>query len=229
MSAWQTKPMDRFVLRWMKVHLSSRVTTWIIVIPWLRPWMITVVASLLGVAGGCAFALGLGWLAGVLALASQVLDGVDGQYARLTGRQGPAGAFLDSLMDRYTDGALVIGLTVYVISLPTSIPISAWVALSFLALVGTGLVSYSTARAEVLGLSMGRPTLASKGTRTAMIGLSGLVSPIWAEAPAAALVYLVLHTNGVVLWRIFLAHRQCKEGMADESPGNDPRQISGTP
>lgn len=214
--SWQTKPTDRFVLRWMKVHLSSRVTTRIMVIAWVRPWMITLGASLLGVAAGCAFALGLGWLAGVLALTSQVLDGVDGQYARLTGRQGPAGAFLDSVMDRYTDGALVIGLTVYMIRLPIPIPVWAWVILSFLALVGTGLVSYSTARAEVLGLSMGKPTLASKGTRTAVTALSGLATLLWAEAPAAALIYLVLHANGVVLWRIFRAYGQCREVRADE-------------
>lgn len=214
--SWQTKPTDRFVLRWMKLHLSSRITTRIMVIPWVRPWMITLGASLLGVAAGAAFALGLGWVAGVLALASQVLDGVDGQYARLTGRQGPAGAFLDSVMDRYTDGALVIGLTVYLVRLPPFFPLWAWLVMGFLAVVGTGLVSYSTARAEVLGLSMGKPTLASKGTRTAVTALSGLATPLWAQAPAVALFYLVLHANGVVLWRIFRAYGQCREGRTDD-------------
>ncbi len=215
-TCWQTKPTDRFVLRWIKLHLSSRLTTRIVVIPWARPWMITLGASLLGVAAGCSFSLGLGWLAGALALASQVLDGVDGQYARLTGREGPAGAFLDSVLDRYTDGAVVIGLTVYLVRLPLPFPLWAWLIIGFLAVAGTGLVSYSTARAEVLGLSMGRPTLASKGTRTAVTALSGLATPLWAEAPAVAMVYLVLHTNGLVLWRIHRAYRQCGQHKADE-------------
>lgn len=214
--SWQTKPTDRFVLRWMKLHLSSRLTTRVMLIPWARPWMITLGASFLGIVAGGAFALGVGWLAGVLALASQVLDGVDGQLARLTGRQGPAGAFLDSVMDRYTDGALVIGLTVYLVRLPLSLPLWVWLVMGFLAVVGTGLVSYSTARAEVLGLSMGKPTLASKGTRTAVTALSGLATPLWAQAPALALLYLVLHTNGVVSWRILRAYGQCREGRTDD-------------
>lgn len=214
--SWQTKPTDRFVLRWMKLHLSSRLTTRVMLIPWARPWMITLGASFLGVVAGGAFALGVGWLAGVLSLASQVLDGVDGQLARLTGRQGPAGAFFDSVMDRYTDGALVIGLTVYLVRLPLSLPLWVWLVMGFLAVVGTGLVSYSTARAEVLGLSMGKPTLASKGTRTAVTALSGLATPLWAQAPALALLYLVLHTNGVVLWRILRAYGQCREGRTDD-------------
>jgi len=215
-SSWQTKPTDRFILKWIKLRLSSRVTKLLLGLPWISPWMITLGASLLGVTGGLAFALGAGFVAGVLAMISQVLDGVDGQYARLTGRHSPAGAFLDSVMDRYTDVALVMGLTVYLIRLPIAVPVWLLLVLGFLAVAGTGLVSYSTARAELLGLSMGKPTLASKGTRTAATALCGLATAFWAEAPAVALFYLVLHANGVVLWRIFRAYGQCREGRKDD-------------
>jgi len=215
-ASWQTKPTDRFILKWIKLRLASRVTERLVGLPWISPWMITLGASLLGVTAGLAFALGAGFIAGVLAMVSQVLDGVDGQYARITGRDGPAGAFLDSVMDRYTDVALVMGLTMYLIRLPLSIPVWFLLVLGFLAVSGTGLVSYSTARAELLGLSMGTPTLASKGTRTAVTALSGVATPLWAQAPAVALFYLVLHANGVVLWRILRAYGQCREGRKDE-------------
>ncbi|MEJ5375052.1 MAG: CDP-alcohol phosphatidyltransferase family protein [bacterium] len=215
-TSWQTKPTDRFVLRWIKLHLSSHLTQRIQLIPWVRPWMITLAGSLLGVAAGACFALGMAWLAGVLTLTSQVLDGVDGQYARLTKRESRAGAFLDSIMDRYADGAIVMGLTVYLVRLSLFLPLWAWLTMGFMALAGTGLVSYTTARAEVLGLSMGKPTLASKGTRNSVIALCGLAGAFWAEAPAVAMIYLALHTNGLVLGRILRAYRQCTEDKAHE-------------
>ncbi|HQN18347.1 MAG TPA: CDP-alcohol phosphatidyltransferase family protein, partial [Syntrophobacteraceae bacterium] len=72
--------------------------------------MITVSSASLGVFAGLIFAAGWGWSAGCVAALAQVLDGVDGQFARITGRQSKGGAFLDSVLDRYTDAALMIGL-----------------------------------------------------------------------------------------------------------------------
>lgn len=163
----------------------------------------------LGMIAGTVFALGWGVPAGLLAAASQILDGVDGQYARLTGAQNPAGAFLDSVLDRYTDGFLVLGLIVFNLNL--GFPGWLLFLLGSSALIGSGLISYTSARSENLGIDLGKPTLASKGTRTTVIALSGILSGIlsgfFTYMPMAALCYLVLHTNVVVLYRIFLAVR----------------------
>jgi len=206
-ASWRTKPTDRFVLKWIKVNLSARLTPHLAAIDWLSPWMVTVASSLLGCAGGLIFALGAGWPAGLAAAAGQVLDGVDGQLARITGRQTQAGAFLDSVMDRYADGALVIGLTIYLVRLPLQWPL--WLILLWgaLALIGGNLISYSTARADGLGLDLGRPTLASKGTRTSAIILGAWGSLFWPPLPAVVLVYLAVHTNTVVIARLYRAHR----------------------
>jgi phosphatidylglycerophosphate synthase len=216
-SAWQTKPTDRFVLKWIKCHLSARVTPRVARITWLRPWMITVSSTAVGMAAGAVFAMGWGLLAGLLAAVSQILDGVDGQFARLTGQQSRAGAFLDSVLDRYSDGALVIGLTVF--SLGLDVP--AWLVgtLGSLALIGSGNISYSSARAESLGIHLGRPTLASKGTRTTVTALSGLASPVVPVMPFIALCYLVLHTSIVVLYRIGRAFGSARPAPA---PNNRP-------
>jgi phosphatidylglycerophosphate synthase len=205
--SWQTKPTDRFVLKWIKVTLSARITPHLVEIKGLRPWMITLCSMIVGMAAGAIFGAGWGWTAGVLAAVSQVLDGVDGQFARLTGQQSDAGAFLDSVLDRYTDGALVIGLTVFVY---TSGELSPWTAsiVGTMALIGSGLISYSTARAETLGINLGRPTLASKGTRTTAMIAAGLLSPLSSVFPVLALLYLALHTNAEVLYRILRAFRQ---------------------
>jgi len=206
-NSWRTKPTDRFVLKWIKCHLSARITPKLVSVTWLQPWMITISSAILGVTGGVVFALGLAWLAGLIAAASQVLDGVDGQFARLTGRQSTAGAFLDSVLDRYPDGAMMIGMVIYLIRLPA--PISLWLILilGYLAVMGSNLISYSSARADSLGISLGKPTLASKGTRTTVTAVCAMTSIVWPNAPMVALVYLVVHTNVVVVKRLVLAFR----------------------
>ena len=205
--SWKTKPTDRFVLKWIKCHLSARITPRLTTITWLKPWMITICSSCLGVMGGVVFGLGWGWLAGLLGICSQVLDGVDGQFARLTGSQSAAGAYLDSVLDRYSDGAMLIGLFVYLLHLPLLIPLWQMLILGSLAFIGSNLVSYSSAKAESLHIDLGKPTLASKGTRMAVMILCGLGSLLWAPLPIVALCYLAVHPNVAVMNRIFQSFR----------------------
>ena len=202
MNTWRTKPTDRFVLKWIKIHLSARITPKLAPLEWLRPWMITLSSATLGFLAGVVFALGQGWLAGCIAAAAQVLDGVDGQLARLTGRQSRGGAFWDSVLDRYADGSMVIGMVIYLIRIPNFMPIWLLALLGTLALIGSNLISYSSARAETLDLDLGKPTLASKGTRTSVMILCAWGSLFWHYLPVAALFYLVVHPNLVVVGRL---------------------------
>lgn len=208
---WRTKPSDRFILKWIKLNLSARITPRLIPLQWLRPWMITLSSTAIGVFAGAVFALGAGWIAGCLAAFSQVLDGVDGQFSRLAGMQSTGGAFLDSVLDRYFDVALMVGLVVYLIRLPVDLSMPVLLMLGFLAVSGSSLISYTTARAESLGLSMGNPTFASKGTRTSVIVFCAWASFFWPTAPLLALIYLVVHPNIVVFKRILLACRQGRD------------------
>lgn len=199
--SWKTKPSDRFILKWIKRNLSARITPRLVGLDWLKPWMITASAMTIGVASGILFAVGWGFVAGLIAAISQVLDGVDGQFARITATETRGGAFLDSVLDRYTDGALVIGLTLY--NLGTALIHPHWIGiLGSAAFIGSGLISYTSARADSLGIDLGAPTLASKGTRNAVIALSGILSPLSTFFPLAALIYLAAHANAVVALRI---------------------------
>jgi phosphatidylglycerophosphate synthase len=202
---WETKPTDRFILKWIKLNLSARITTRLLTYRWLRPWMITLLAAALGTFAGAVFALGAGWLAGCIAAVAQVLDGVDGQFARLTQRQSPGGALWDSVLDRYADGALMIGMVVYLARPPAAMPLGLLLSVGTLAVVSSSLVSYTTARGAALGLNMGRPTLASKGTRWTVMILCAWGSPIWHPLPALGLWYLALHPSLVVASRLWQA------------------------
>lgn len=204
---WMTKPTDRFVLKWIKQNLSARVTRRIVRFEWIRPWMITVCSMGTGVLAGVVFALGWGFVAGLIAAVSQVLDGVDGQLARIKGEACDAGAFLDSVLDRYSDGALVMGLIIYLMGADIKTSHALILVIGAAALIGSGLVSYSTARAANLGIDLGNPTLASKGTRTTVTAVSALLSPLSGYIPFVGLCYLAVHTNVVACLRIVKAHR----------------------
>lgn len=200
---WKTKPSDRFVLRWIKMHLSAPVSRRIVsLLPSIRPSVVTICSAAVGLSGGVAFGIGLAWLGGLLAAVAQVLDGVDGQVARLTGRESPKGAFLDSVLDRYVDFSLLFGMLVYGLRFSSGLQIGdlvlgpVWImVLTGLAAAGSSQVSYTTARASALKLDYPRPELAGKGTRTTVIILCGLLSPLWPPSPCLALLYLALHSN----------------------------------
>jgi phosphatidylglycerophosphate synthase len=202
---WRNKATDRFVLRWIKRHLSAPVTRLLVRVPAVRPAAVTATAAALGTAAGVTLALGYAWQAGIVAAVGQILDGVDGQLARLTERESKRGAFLDSVLDRVADGALMLGTLVYLLRdpLPYDWYVPALVVLGAAAVISSNLVSYSGARAGELGLTLPpRPTLASKGTRTAVMVVAALATPLWRAAPALAVVYLALHPTAAVLLRL---------------------------
>jgi phosphatidylglycerophosphate synthase len=203
---WKTKPTDRFILKWIKLHLSARITPRLTGVEWLRPWMITLCSASVGVIAGAVFALGWAGTAGILAALAQVLDGVDGQFSRISGLQTKGGAFLDSVLDRYVDVSLIVGMIIYLLRLPAHYSAPLLLAIGFFALCGSSLISYTTARAESLDLALGKPTLASKGTRTSVIVLCAWAGAFFPAAPLLALSYLAVHPNIVVIRRLLLVH-----------------------
>jgi len=88
--------------------------------------------------------------AGVVLIFGGTFDILDGALARSSGRSYPYGAFLDSTLDRYSEGAIYIGLAAYFAS--TGGPLQRWSLLATVAaLAGSFLVSYVRARAQSLG------------------------------------------------------------------------------
>ena len=103
---WISRHFNRHLSRWITARLASTSIT---------PNLITFLAFALAVAAGCLFALGkLGTtiLAALLVQASSVVDGCDGELARIKFMVTPWGAWWDTLLDRYADGAIVLGITV---------------------------------------------------------------------------------------------------------------------
>jgi phosphatidylglycerophosphate synthase len=86
---------------------------------------------------------------GILILVGGIFDFFDGIVARTQDRVTQFGAFLDSVLDRYSDAFLFIAISWYLIEKGNLI--GAYLSLG--TLVGAFLISYTRARAEGLGES----------------------------------------------------------------------------
>jgi CDP-diacylglycerol--glycerol-3-phosphate 3-phosphatidyltransferase len=95
--------------------------------------------------------IGLGYLVpgGIVMVAiAMPLDALDGALARATGKQTVFGGFFDSVLDRFAEAALLAGLAAFFAQRGDGLS----VVVTFAALVGSFMVSYTRARAEGLGL-----------------------------------------------------------------------------
>jgi phosphatidylglycerophosphate synthase len=88
-------------------------------------------------------------LGGVFILIGGVFDMIDGIVARTQGQTTKFGAFLDSLLDRYSDGFLFLGISWYFMIRENY----TGVLISLGTLMGAYLISYARARAEGLSES----------------------------------------------------------------------------
>jgi CDP-diacylglycerol--glycerol-3-phosphate 3-phosphatidyltransferase len=118
----------------------------------INPNMLTFMGLLMNI--GCAVLYGYGMFfkAGLLMILANIFDMFDGQVARLRGRVTRFGAFFDSVIDRYSDVIVYVGIMIYY-ARATENHSTLLVALTGLALVGSVMVSYSRARAESLDIA----------------------------------------------------------------------------
>ncbi len=111
----------------------------------MNPNSISLMASVIGVLAGLFFLGGRSATAGILLLISGILDTLDGTIARLGERSSKFGAALDSSLDRYVEMFVFLGITYHF----KDSPMFFW---SFLAIMGSMMVSYVRARAQSLGI-----------------------------------------------------------------------------
>ena len=131
--------------------------------------------TLVGALGASAAALWFyprqQWAVGTLVIAAFAFsDLLDGTMARMSGRQGPWGAFLDSTLDRVTDGLGFAGLALGFVA--AGDPLTAAVAL--VCLVGGMVVSYAKARAESVGAEC-NVGFAERAERLLIAGVAALL------------------------------------------------------
>lgn len=133
-------------------------------------------------------------------------DAVDGLMARLSGRQGPWGAFLDSTLDRFADSAIFVGLIIWLAG-PGDDAVGA--ALGLACLVLGSIVPYARARAEGIGMTA-NVGIAERGDRLVVAltaaGVVGLGAPVLVLT--IALGFLAAASLVTVVQRIVVVRRQ---------------------
>ena len=113
----------------------------------IHPNMVTFAGFLLNILTGAVLATGNYLVGGVLVIIASSVDALDGALARVSDKKTRFGAFLDSTLDRLSEGALFFGLLMWFVSQQMVLE----TYLIYFVVLGSIMVSYTRARAEGLG------------------------------------------------------------------------------
>jgi len=155
-------PVSRYFNRPLSMQLSRHLTKLDI-----APSQISVFSFLCSMLAAALFALGgypTLFLGGVLAQFASIIDGCDGEVARLKYQSSDFGGWFDAVLDRYADAFLLFGLTWHLLAAGAS----GWILFAgFMAIIGSFMLSYTADKYDNLmrdrikaggraGLRMGR-------------------------------------------------------------------------
>ena len=137
----------------------------------LPPSSLTTLSVLLAIGAAVSVAAGRFALGGWLYVLSGLCDFFDGRIARTTGSASPMGAALDSVLDRVSDGIMLVGLSWYY-RMTWVLPVIGTL------MIGSFMVSYVRAKAESLNVEMKSVGLMQRPERIVYLGLGVALSPI---------------------------------------------------
>ncbi len=112
----------------------------------IHPNVLTFLGLVINIWAAFLFAEGRFRAAAAVVIGAGLFDMVDGRVARATGQVTLFGAFFDSVIDRYSDLVLLMGLLVYYASINRFF----YVVLTAVVMTGSVMVSYTRARAEFM-------------------------------------------------------------------------------
>ncbi|MEN3047912.1 MAG: CDP-alcohol phosphatidyltransferase family protein [Candidatus Caldarchaeales archaeon] len=168
----------------------------------VSPFALTYSAFGLAAIAASMFALHRTWawlvpLGGLVYLASGLLDALDGEVARRVGRATSRGAFEDSVLDKFGEAAVSVGLLLG--------PAGGLEALLFA--TGSLLVSYARARAESLGVELAGVGVAERAERTVGLFVGTLIYPFWDIGLSLALAFVGVAAYATAAHRFVVASR----------------------
>jgi phosphatidylinositol phosphate synthase len=152
-------------------------------------------------------------LGGIAFILGSVCDMLDGRYSRMSGKGSPFGAFLDSTLDRVSEGIVLAAVAAYFAQVQDDVAALATV----LTVVGSFSVSYTRARAEALGVEC-KVGIASRPVRVVILSI-GLVFAAEELVPGldlleAAIYALAALTIFTTFQRVFHVRTQLRR-LAD--------------
>ena len=138
---------------------------------------------------------------GILIWAAGFFDALDGSVARHTGRVTKFGSFFDSVIDRYSDSVIYLGIAAYFLRSGNA----PYVILVTVAMIGSLSVSYVRARAESLDMDC-EIGLMPRTARIVLLGASFCVGQVfW------GLLIISVLSHFTVLQRILYVRKKLVE------------------
>lgn len=168
----------------------------------IHPNVLTFAGLVINLWAAVLFARGKFPAAGGVMILAGVFDMVDGRVARAQGRVTKFGAFLDSVIDRYSDLILFLGLLVYY----ARVNRFQYAILVGVAMAGSVMVSYTRARAESL-IPICKAGFWERPERIVLMILGAL-----GERMAPTLWLLAIGPNITVVQRIVYTWKETKAG-----------------
>ncbi len=123
--------------------IVDRIVRWL-ALSRIHPNVLTFLGLVINIWAAFLFAQGRFRAAAAVVIGAGLFDMVDGRVARATDRVTRFGGFFDSVLDRYSDLALYMGLLVYYASINRFF----YIVLTAIVMTGSVMVSYTRARAE---------------------------------------------------------------------------------
>ncbi|MCX8022045.1 MAG: CDP-alcohol phosphatidyltransferase family protein [Syntrophorhabdaceae bacterium] len=167
----------------------------------INPNVITVLGVLLGFLSALAISLGYLKAGGIIIILSGFFDMMDGVIARTSNRVTPFGGFLDSVLDRYSDLTIMLGVFIYYMSIQHIF----YGILVFIAAMGIAIIPYARARAEAasFGCKIG---LLERPERLIIL-IAGLLFNLLGYA----IIVLAVLSHVTVIQRIFFVMRTARK------------------
>lgn len=160
------KVIDPFVKVLIKLGLTPNAVTTIGFILNIGVAVIFVFGAEEGNRGDLTY---VGWAGGLILFAG-LFDMLDGQVARLGNMKSTFGALYDSVLDRYSELVMFLGICWYLVAHHYFLSS----LFAFIALIGSMMVSYVRARAEGLGIES-KGGLMQRPERVITIGLCAIL------------------------------------------------------
>ena len=213
------KPHDGVIARTINRRLSLGLFTPLLLLSrGISANQVTVLSFLVAAAASGFFFAALPLLGGVAVQLASVLDGSDGEIARLKKQESDFGRFFDAVVDRYADAIILFSMFYFAwasLELETflgAVHVPLVVGAGLLALAGNLMVSYTSAKSVTdLGYTyQGRWIASGRGRdlRLFALFLGGVLAIVHPLAVLVALGTVAMLTNAIVLQRLRLSHGQ---------------------
>jgi CDP-diacylglycerol---glycerol-3-phosphate 3-phosphatidyltransferase len=166
----------------------------------VNPNILTLMGLVVNIVAAVLFAKGRFRSAALVVLFAGIFDMVDGEVARRTKRVTKFGAFFDSVIDRYSDMVLLLGLVVWYAKLDKIF----YAGLTGMTIIGSIMTSYTRARAESL-IPQCKVGFLERPERIVLLIIGGL-----ADRMAAVLWVMAILSNWTVSQRIWYTWQETK-------------------